>query len=541
MEESNNRLIICKICLFPYDNDERIPRVINCGHTLCDYCLINIKKQQKVECPFCKKYYDKIKEFPVNFEILNFINNRRIDHYCSKHKNENLNFYCSIDRIMICQLCLLNNHIGHEIVKPNDSEIGESIKFANYFKDFYSKFMNIKYNNQKLLKENFIVLDRKFEKMSNSLKEIRDMIKFQFYSQQKETNNRINLLELLDKQIKQEYQNIKNGKESKFSKNILESYIEHENFFNVLKNKNLCLNQNEHFLLVKSCIESLKDVKDRIMETTDTQEIKRPEYLDIDNIVEFLLDGRLLSIRYNTDKSSIEHKNLIDKSCVKTECSCEFISCLMKSIDRLDFVPSNSLHVYSDMPMIIGWNTTISAPHMHMLTLLNLSKYVDKFRDKKLSAIDIGSGSGFMTLCLSKLLGPFSLCIGLDHIKEIVDLSKNNISKRHKHFIDMGRIKFVSKDGRDGYKENAPYHIIHVGAAVEEIPQHYIDQLELGGILWIPVGPKNDYKKIMILQKENDGRITKQELMSVSYAEMVSVKEQLKITNELDIDEVDYF
>ena len=45
----------------------------------------------------------------------------------------------------------------------------------------------------------------------------------------------------------------------------------------------------------------------------------------------------------------------------------------------------------------------------------------------------------------------------------------------------------------------------------------------------------------MILQKENDGRITKQELMSVSYAEMVSVKEQLKITNELDIDEVDYF
>ena len=82
------------------------------------------------------------------------------------------------------------------------------------------------------------------------------------------------------------------------------------------------------------------------------------------------------------------------------------------------------------MPMFIGWKTTISAPHMHIITLNHLSKFIEKFKDKHLKALDIGCGSGYMTLCLAKLLGPYSTVYGVDHIQEVIDYSIANINKK---------------------------------------------------------------------------------------------------------------
>jgi protein-L-isoaspartate(D-aspartate) O-methyltransferase len=535
--EDSHTFISCKICLFPYDDHERCPKIIPCGHTICNDCFQNIQKKDKIQCPMCKKEFTNIKEIPVNFEILNLLNTRRIDHICPKHKNENLNFFCTNDKMLICQHCLLNEHIGHQIVKPHDSEISSSIKFAVSFKDFYSDFKSLKYNHQNTLKDHFKILDERFENINKNLKEVKDLLKFQFYVEQNKTNKQIQDLEILEKKVKEQYEEMKSGKKLNFSDEILFAYEEHKLYFKSLKDKELTLEKNENFISVKACLDELTHIKNKIMQSTDISELKRPEYDDIDNILEYLLDGRIVSIRYNSSKSSNEHKKLIDKSSVNTNCNSEFVINLMKSIDRVDFAPSNSFHVYSDMPMIIGWNTTISAPHMHLLTLYHLSNYVDKFKDKNLSAIDIGCGSGYMTICLAKLLGPFSTSIGLDHIQEIVDFSRTNIMKKHKHMVDSGRIKFVCKEGREGHKEGAPYHIIHVGAAVEEIPKMLIDQLAPGGILWIPVGPKGDYKKIILLQKDSEAKIIKQELMSVSYAEMVSVQEQLKINSDHEMDD----
>jgi protein-L-isoaspartate O-methyltransferase len=45
----------------------------------------------------------------------------------------------------------------------------------------------------------------------------------------------------------------------------------------------------------------------------------------------------------------------------------------MVRVDRKNFVPEEMYHnAYSDMPRPIGWNTTISAPHMHSMTLEKL-------------------------------------------------------------------------------------------------------------------------------------------------------------------------
>jgi len=53
---------------------------------------------------------------------------------------------------------------------------------------------------------------------------------------------------------------------------------------------------------------------------------------------------------------------------------------------------------YSDSPKSIGFGSTINAPHIHALILELLKDYLE-FRSL---AFDIGSGSGYLTICMFK-------------------------------------------------------------------------------------------------------------------------------------------
>ena len=154
----------------------------------------------------------------------------------------------------------------------------------------------------------------------------------------------------------------------------------------------------------------------------------------------------------------------------------------MLAVDRKDFINevamSGRLSVYMlldmhrnrntpmwyiDRPLSIGWNTTISAPHMHAMTLEHLAKFLKPGG----RAIDIGCGSGYLTAIMAVALGKGGKTVGVDHIKEICDFSKSNIMKSHPHLIKEGRVIFVTMDGRKGLPKYGPFHVIHVGAAIE--------------------------------------------------------------------------
>ena len=68
------------------------------------------------------------------------------------------------------------------------------------------------------------------------------------------------------------------------------------------------------------------------------------------------------------------------------------------------------------------------------------------------------------TVAFSKLMDDIGLVVGIDHIPELVKLSMTNISKSHKNLIDEGKIILDIGDGRFGYKSQAPYDVINVGA-----------------------------------------------------------------------------
>jgi protein-L-isoaspartate(D-aspartate) O-methyltransferase len=195
----------------------------------------------------------------------------------------------------------------------------------------------------------------------------------------------------------------------------------------------------------------------------------------------------------------------------------------MVKVDRKYFVPEDMvLHAYSDMPRPIGWNTTISAPHMHAMTL-------EKLQDALVpggKALDIGTGSGYIAACFAEMMGKSSMVYMIDHIKDITDFALNNIKKGNRHLLRSKRIIALTQDGRKGLPEHGPYNVIHVGGAMDHVPPELEQQLAPGGKMWIPVGPLF-CQAIYVISKDADGNMHKDRLMEVRYGSLTSVEQQL--------------
>lgn len=192
----------------------------------------------------------------------------------------------------------------------------------------------------------------------------------------------------------------------------------------------------------------------------------------------------------------------------------------MSSVDRGNYTHPN--YAYVDSPQSIGYGATISAPHMHAYALEILE---DKLRDGA-RALDVGSGSGYLTACMAMMLGPSGLVIGIDHIPELKAFATSNIQKDNPELLKSGRVELVVGDGRLGYPEKAPYNAIHVGAAAKEMPQALIEQLAPGGRLVLPMGPENSDQTLIQVDKTMDGKITKKSLTSVVFVPLTSKNKQ---------------
>lgn len=185
--------------------------------------------------------------------------------------------------------------------------------------------------------------------------------------------------------------------------------------------------------------------------------------------------------------------------------------------DRKHYCPRNS---YVDAPQSIGYEVTISAPHMHVFALELLS---DQLKPGS-RVLDVGSGSGYLTACFARMIGGSGQVVGVEHQPSLVKLGVKNIRKDEAALIDSGRIKIIEGDGRLGCKEFAPYDAIHVGAAAPSTPHELINQLANGGRLIVPVGPVNQTQSLQQFDKDANGVVTEKSLMSVVYVPLTDLK-----------------
>lgn len=204
-------------------------------------------------------------------------------------------------------------------------------------------------------------------------------------------------------------------------------------------------------------------------------------------------DDRFVSAREKMVRDQIESRGVTDPATLSA----------MRKVPRHLFVPEEYLREsYDDNPLPIGYSQTISQPFI----VAYMTEAVKPARTKK--ALEIGTGSGYQAAILAETVDKVYT------IEIIPELAKEASERLNE--LGYKNIFCKTGDGYKGWPEYAPFDIIIVTAAPEQIPQPLIDQLADGGRLVIPVGPPLAVQELIMIEKRN-GRIEKSRLTFVRF------------------------
>lgn len=207
-----------------------------------------------------------------------------------------------------------------------------------------------------------------------------------------------------------------------------------------------------------------------------------------------------LAARQEMVTSQIEARGISDPATLQA----------MRKVPRHLFVPPSQVHeAYSDRPLPIGYNQTISQP----LIVAYMTQLAKPAKGQK--ALEIGTGSGYQAAVLAGIVD------SVYTIEIVPELARESAARLKM----LGYSNVVAKygDGYRGWPEKGPFDIILVTAAADHIPEPLKEQLADGGRLVMPVGDPATVQQLIVLTKRK-GRITEQRLDPVRFVPLKRLK-----------------
>jgi protein-L-isoaspartate(D-aspartate) O-methyltransferase len=186
----------------------------------------------------------------------------------------------------------------------------------------------------------------------------------------------------------------------------------------------------------------------------------------------------------------------------------ERVLAAMTSIPREAFVSKAFVErAYDNMALPIGFGQTISQP----LVVAAMTQSLDV--GERMKVLEIGTGSGYQAAILGRLARRVFT------IERFKMLSKE--AERRLLDLRVHNVVFHVGDGTKGWAPQAPYDRIIVTAAAGEMPQALVDQLAVGGIMLVPVGPDPVNQIVERIVKTEQG-ITREDVMPVRFVPLVA-------------------
>jgi len=164
------------------------------------------------------------------------------------------------------------------------------------------------------------------------------------------------------------------------------------------------------------------------------------------------------------------------------------------AVRREDFIQPEMRHrAYEDTPLPILRGKTISQPTTVMIMTANLAL---KTGDR---VFEVGSGSGYQTAILAKLVGSKGEVISTEVIPELVTFARENLAR-----AGIANVKLYEEDGSKGLQRESPFDKIIITAACSEFPPELLKQLKVGGIIVGPVGSESSQEMVKGVKTSED-------------------------------------
>ena len=149
---------------------------------------------------------------------------------------------------------------------------------------------------------------------------------------------------------------------------------------------------------------------------------------------------------------------------------------IMRELPRHLFMDeAMASRAYEDTALPIGHGQTISQPFI----VARMTEVLLAGIQKK-KVLEIGTGSGYQTAVLSRLV---ERVFSVERIEPL-----QNKARERFYQLKLNNIRLKYSDGTWGWDENGLYDGIIVTCAPEEVPRALLKQLSPGGRLVIPVG-----------------------------------------------------
>jgi protein-L-isoaspartate(D-aspartate) O-methyltransferase len=161
-----------------------------------------------------------------------------------------------------------------------------------------------------------------------------------------------------------------------------------------------------------------------------------------------------------------------------------------RKVDRADFVPEGMrFEAYVDRPVGLPENQTTSQPSL-------IARMIDVAKPRPTDrALEIGTGYGFQTALLAQLVAEV---ISIERWPSLAKTARANLRR-----AGIANAEVRVGDGWMGCPDAAPFDVIIVSAAADELPRSLEEQLAEGGRLVIPLAePSGD--NVYLFQKKGD-------------------------------------
>lgn len=180
----------------------------------------------------------------------------------------------------------------------------------------------------------------------------------------------------------------------------------------------------------------------------------------------------------------------------------------MREVPRHLFVAERDrANAYIDAPLGIDHGQTISQPYIvALMTKLARPRQTDR-------ALEIGTGSGYQAAVLSMLV---DRVFSLEIVAALADTARDRLAA-----LGYRNVTVRQGDGYLGWPGEAPFDIILVTAAPDDVPPALVSQLRPGGRLVIPVGRAGAVQDLVVIEKDAAGAITRRSVIPVRFVPLV--------------------